>query len=405
MKPLWDSGTPMPKTAPDYSAATFVNRPLDTDISNWRHRPHSAWAFQHVREILPTAPIQATASQPLVADLQDFSKLDFQCPTGCCGLDDLLRQSYSDGLLVLHKAKIVYRWNAAHFDPGNPHIVFSISKSITAMLAGILEGQGVIHSEAPIVDYLPGAKAGVYGGCRIRHLLDMTVALDFAENYTDPHSEYIQYRKATAWNPVDQNAPGPGLETFLYSLPRSADEHGRAFLYRSPNSDLLGLLLERAAGETLANLFAKYLWQPMAATMSGYITLERFGAPRGAGGICIGIEDLTRLGQLFLDNGKANGQRVVPVKWIEDTCNHGDQSVWDRGNYKQKLPNYTYRNQWYQIQNSEGEICARGIHGQLLYINPARCVVIARLASHPEPLNDITTSLLMAAFDKIAKQF
>jgi CubicO group peptidase (beta-lactamase class C family) len=232
----------------------------------------------------------------------------------------------------------------------------------------------------------------------------MSVALDFEENYTDEHSEYVQYRIATGWNPIDQTTPGPGLESFLYSLKQNQEDHGNTFLYRSPNTDLLGLLLERAAAVPLPKLLSHYLWKPMGAETEAYITLDRFGTSRAAGGICVTVRDLARIGQLFLENGQVNGRQVIPSTWIEDTCNNGDQAAWDRGNYKHKLPNGKYRNQWYQVGDRDSSISARGIHGQLLYINPSRSVVIAKLACQPEPLNDAITASFMSAFDQIAKQ-
>ena len=381
-------------------------RPRNVDISNWREYPQSRWAFQHVRQLIPSAVIRGSGRSGLrSAPGQEFTNLKVRTASGSCEFGQLLRDSYSDGLLVLHNGKAVMEWSAEHFVACNPHIVFSVSKSITAILAGILESRGIVDCEAPIVDYLPGVKGCVYGSARIRHLLDMTVALDFEENYTDKDSEYMQYREATAWNPVNQVEPGHGLESFMYSLSKTQEDHGHSFLYRSPNSDLLGLVLERAAGEPLANLFSSHLWQPMGAASDGYITVDRYGAPRAAGGICITLHDLALIGQLFLNNGTMHGNQVIPPEWIEDTRSNGDQQAWDRGNYKQKLPDFHYRNKWYLANDVDKTICARGIHGQSLYINPARNVVIARLSSHPDPLHDADTNAVMAAFDQMAKQF
>jgi len=375
------------------------------DISNWREHPHSQWAFQHARQLIPSAAIEGSGQPGLPsATGREFTRLIVDTESGGREFGELLSNSYTDGLLVLHNGKAIMEWSAEHFDARNPHIVFSVSKSITAILAGILEGAGIVDCEAPIVDYLPGVRDCVYGSARIRHLLDMTIALDFEENYTDKNSEYIQYRKATAWNPVNQNEPGHGLESFLYSLSKTEADHGSSFLYRSPNSDLLGLVLERTAGVPLASLFSNHLWKPMGAASDGYITVDRYGAPRAAGGICITLHDLALIGQLFLNNGMANGTQVVPAEWIEDTRHNGNQDAWDRGNYKQKLPDFRYRNKWYLANDADQTICARGIHGQLLYINPARNVVIARLSSHPDPLHDADTNAVMAAFDQMARE-
>ena len=382
-----------------------VKRPEFVNLGNWREFPNSKWSFQHVRELMPTSVIKCAENiaKPLNKNLQDVMGMVCDSPEGRCSFAQLLRQGDSDGLVILHQGDLVAEWGAQKFNSSNPHILFSVSKSITAMLAGILQHRGLIDSEAPVIEYLPLTIGSVYADCTIRDLLDMTVALDFEENYTDAHSEYMQYRVATGWNPVVQCGHDDGLEPFLYSLKKAKSEHGHAFLYRSPNTDLLGLLLERAADAPLADLLSCNLWQPMGATSDAYITLDRNGLGRAAGGICATVYDLARLGQLFLDNGQGNGKQVLPPTWIDDTCNNGDQRAWDRGNYKHKLPQGKYRNQWYQTGDEDRAICARGIHGQLLYVNPARSVVIAKVACQREPLNDVLAARMLQAFDKISR--
>lgn len=380
-------------------------RPDDLDLGNWRDHPQSQWAFQHVRELMPTAKIEPATSgcRPLEKNIQDLQHIQVESPHGACSLNELLEWNHVDTFLVLHREKIVTEWCAPHYNASGHHILFSVSKSMTGLLAGILEQEGLIDSEAPVADFVRLPKSCAYSDCTIRHLLDMSVALEFEENYTDRSSEYVKYRIATGWNPADQDHPDQGLQSFLYGLKKSSEEHGHLFLYRSPNTDMLGLVLEKAAGLPLADLFSHFLWQPMGAESDAYISLDRYGAARAAGGVCVTVHDLARIGQLFLDHGQANGNDVITPAWLHDTCNNGNRRAWDRGNYKHKLPNGNYRNQWYQIGDEDGSMSARGIHGQLLYINPARSVVIVKLASQPEPLNDSLTASFFTAFDKIAK--
>jgi CubicO group peptidase (beta-lactamase class C family) len=230
----------------------------------------------------------------------------------------------------------------------------------------------------------------------------MTVALDFEEEYSDPHSEYVRYRIATGWNPVDQRDPGPDLEAFLKNLPGSGEKHGERFLYRSPNSDMLGLVAQETAGMPLADAFSTLLWQPMGARNDGYVSLDRNGLGRAAGGICVTLADLARVGQLLIQRGARGNRQVIPESWVEDTWNAGSRAAWLHGNYHHKLPDGRYRNQWYQVGDADNCLHARGIHGQLLYINPARDVVIARLSSQPDPLDDALTAEVMAAFHHVA---
>lgn len=377
----------------------------NTGLHNWRAHPQSQWAFQNVNELIPTAAIAAcNDATSLETELQNLESLEFDSPKGKVSLESLAHCSYSDSIVILHKGKVVYQWFASHSVQTRPHIIFSISKSLTAIIAGVLEDQGVIDSDREVAHYLPNAKQGVYGNCRLRELLDMTVSLNLEENYTDPESEYQRYRESTGWNPSDPDALSLDLEAFLYTLSKGAHDHGEVFAYRSPNTDLLGLVLERSSGKSLPQLYSELLWKPLGMQADGYVTVDRKGLARAAGGICIPALDLTRVGQLFLDHGQAFGKQLVSERWIYDTCFNGSQSAWDRGNFKARMPNGKYRNMWYQSGDADKTICARGIHGQLLYINAKRSVVIARLSSHPDPLNDVTTDTMMASFQVIARE-
>jgi len=377
-----------------------------TDLSNWRESPYSRWAFQNIRELIPSANIaasnktqphpQALKETPDLSDLQGFENTI---------LDSYLADTYTDSLLVLHRGNIVWQWQAEHCDCSRPHIVFSVSKSITAMLAGILVGQGAVELGKPISHYLPETAGSAYADCTLRQLLDMTVSLEFKEEYLNPSGDYFRYRNATAWNPVDQTRHRESLESFLYSMNKGDHDHGQVFSYKSPNSDLLGLLLERASGIRFAELLSKLIWKPMGAQSDGYITIDRAMLARAAGGICITIADLAKFGDLVLNLGTRNGLQIIPEDWIKDTRSGGSTEAWLRGDMAHLLPDGRYRNKWYQVGNRDGCFVALGIHGQWLYLNPATEVVIAKLSSQPEPVDDDLDLNTLRLFAFLSRQF
>lgn len=377
-----------------------------TSLANWRTSPHSRWSFQHVRQLIPTANIRSSkASRPLPgieSNLLDARQ--FACAEDK-KLETILSESQTDSLVVLHRGDKVWQWSAEHNDIEQPHIVFSVSKSITAMLAGILIEQGLLDTAKLISHYLPGVKGSAYADCNLQQLLDMQVALAFKESYLEPTGDYRVYRDATSWNPVDQSNPGPDLETFLYGLKKSQSRHGETFEYKSPNSDLLGLLIERAAGVSYAQLLSRLIWQPMGAETDGYVTVDRSQLARGAGGICITLNDLARLGQLILDRGRVTDKQVIAEQWIEDTTTKGSRRAWKKGEFVRLLPNGCYRNQWYQVGDADRSLIALGIHGQWLYINPGTEIVIAKLASQSEPVDDRLDMQTLSVFAELCSAF
>ena len=170
---------------------------------------------------------------------------------------------------------------------------------------------------------------------------------------------------------------------------RLAEPHGQTFRYRSPNSDLLGLLLERASGQRFTDLMREKLWLPLGAVSEASIDVDMEGTARTAGGISVTPRDLARIGEMMRQGGTANGRRIVPEAWVRDTTSTGGSAeAWQRGAMLPLFPKGRYRNKWYQTGMTSGAYCGIGIHGQWLYVDPSTEVVIAKMSSQPEPVDD-----------------
>lgn len=375
-------------------------------LANWRLPPFNNWAFHHVREIVPTANIHHGAGP--VLSLPESGMVLPNLPfRGLRGrdwtLEEMLQASDTDGFLVLQGGKIVSERYFNGLTPEAPHIIFSVSKSVTGTLAGILVEQGKLDPDAPVARYIPEASNSAYGDCTVRHVLDMTVSIDFVEDYLNKDGAFARYRDATGWNPILDPARLNDLRNFLLSLPRDSRDHGEKFHYVSPNSDLLGWVLERASGQSFASLLSTHLWQKMGAEFDAYVTVDRFGAPRSAGGICCSLRDLGRFGELMRRGGNVAGVQVVPMDWVMDIRHAGDHKAWQRGSMATFLPKGRYRSKWYQIGNDSGAYCGIGIHGQWIYIDPQSEVVIAKMSSQKLPVDELLDGLMLAGFAAITK--
>ena len=302
---------------------------------------------------------------------------------------------------MLHRGRLAYEWYEGGMTPATPHIVFSVTKSVTGALAGILADRGLLDPEAPVAAILPEVAGSAYEDARVRHLLDMSVSTGFVEDYANPTAEYLAYRESTAWNP-SARAQEVDMRGFLVTLSRGGGAHGAAFHYVSPNSDLLGWVLERAAGRPFEALLAEEIWQPMGAEGEAYITLDRLGAPRTAGGLCVTPYDLARFGELMRRRGCLEGRQILPGWWVDDIRSGGDREAWRRGNFGEFLPEGGYRSQWYQLGDAADSFCGIGIHGQWLFVDPAAETVLVKLSSHPQASSEGEDGLLIAAFRRVA---
>ena len=374
-------------------------------LANWRQAPLNRWAFRHVREIVPSAVIARGARRlRFERAFEPVDRLALEAPDGReTTVGQLISDTFTDGLVVLRRGRIVFEAYEAGHDERTPHIVFSVSKSLTALVAGILADRGVLDPDAPVTDYLPEAAGSAYGDATVRHVLDMAVSIQFEENYLDTTGPFARYREATGWNPVSDPANPRDLRSFLTTLERGNGPHGKAFHYVSPNSDLLGWILERASGICFPDLMSRLLWQPMGAELDAYVTVDRLGAPRTAGGICTSLRDLARVGEMMRCRGLAGGRQVVPAWWVADILGNGDPAAWAKGDMHGLVPEGRYRSKWYVTGSDRQAFFALGIHGQWIYVDPPSGVVIAKQSSRPAPLEDASERVHLAAFDAIAR--
>lgn len=360
---------------------------------DWDRPPWNRWAFQHMREILPTAEVwrgDGTASVLESAPL-DLGSLAFTRTDGAAQtLDALLEETYTDGFLVAHRGRIVTERYFNGMAPRTLHLSQSMAKSVTGAVAGVLMAQGLLDPAAPLTAYLPELAHTAYAGATLAHVLDMTSGVAYAEDYTDRYSDVGQTDVASGWKPVPPGSdpafrwPGHMFEQIL-GLTRLEAEHGSRFLYRSIETDVLAFCMERVSGLRLAELVSRYLWQPMGAEESANFTLDPAGYALASGGLSASLRDFARFGLVILNGGAFNGRQIIPPAWVADIRRgpHGLANDYLR----QQLPNGCYRNQfWVEDVGRETVLC-RGVFGQLIYIAPEHELVVVKLSTFPDFLN------------------
>ncbi len=379
----------------------MIARPPGVHLGNWREAPANRWAFHHVRELIPTERVRACCP-PATAGLAVERRAVSTLPGGG-DLAAFLERSQTTALVALRAGKVLVEWYADEDCAGEPHIVFSVSKSLTGLLAGAAADRGLLDPAAPVSHYLPEVAVTAYADCTVRHLLDMTVSVVFDESYLTRDGQYGRYRAATGWNPPLPGATSETLHGFLLTLPRAPGEHGHAFRYVSPNADLLGWVIERAAGQRLAHLLSEWLWQPLRAETDAYVTVDAEGAARTAGGFCATARDLARVGEMMLGQGKLHGMRVLSAEWVRECTATGDAGAWQRGEFAALLPHGRYRNQWYQTGAPGSAYFALGIHGQWLYVDPPSETVIVKFAAQAAPLDDDLDLANLAVFASLCE--
>ena len=359
-------------------------------LANWQDPPFNRWAFQHIRELIPTARIARAAGPawPLPRAERDVLGLRFTDGDRELTVAELLEETYTDGFLVLHQGQVVAEHYFNGLAPDVPHLLMSVSKSVTAAVAGVLAGRGELAVSARVEEIVPELGGTSFEGATVQDLLDMRAGTRFDESYDNPEADVRTYERVYLWRP-DNGQPRPADALDYFATLTNDGPHGGPFRYRSILTDVLAWVIERAAGARLHQLISSELWQPMGAEFDAEITVDAHGNPMADGGICATLRDLARFGQLYLQRGRVGDRVIVPGGWIDDTIRGAPDGAeaFAAGSRVPGPPGAHYRNCWWVWYPAVPFYQASGINGQNVYVHVPSQTVVAKLSTWPTALS------------------
>ena len=374
--------------------------------SNFFSFPKLRWTVCHIRELLPTKQISRGLgnASPLPYALDEgIDAVTFQ-PLGSdqfMSWRESLAANYTDGILILHHGRIVYEAYFGALEETGKHAAMSMTKSLVGLLAEILVVEGVLDENASVASILPELQNSAFGNATVRQVMDMTTSLEYSEDYSDPEADVWIYSKAASPLPKPNGYTGPnGYFEYLQTVQKEGF-HGKAFGYKTINTDALGWILSRTTGKDLSHLLSERIWQMIGAEQDAYITIDARGTPFAGGGLSAGLRDLGRLGQLILNHGELAGKRIFPEQVVDNIRSGGNRQAFAQAGYS-TIPSGSYRSMWWVFHNQHGAFAARGVHGQTLYIDPTAEMVIVRFSSHPQAKNNYIDPTSLPAYQAVA---
>ncbi|WP_313479968.1 serine hydrolase [Microbacterium sp.] len=350
-------------------------------LDTWQDAPHNRWALAHVAEFVPTAPI---AHLPAETKARPVARLDALAAVP--DLVERLDQSYTDGLVVLRDGKLIAEYYPEGVDPDGVHLLMSVSKSICGLTVGTLVDEGLIDPSRRVDNYVPDLAGSAYGDATVQQVLDMTVDVDYDEDYRNPASEVQAQDRIAGWRPRLPNDP-PNTYSFLAAL-RGGGRHGVKFLYCSAGTDVLAWIVENVTGLRYHEAVSRRLWSKLGCESDALITVDASGFGFANGGISCSARDLARVGRLMLDDGLIDGRRVVSPEWVRRTIEGGDPDTASGTVFQRVHPGGTYSNQWWITHSPRDDYYAAGIHGQFIWVDPSTRTVVAKFSSWPEPVTE-----------------
>jgi len=295
----------------------------------------------------------------------------------------LMKATGTAGVMVLVDGKVVHEEYGLGMGPTDRWTSFSVAKSFTATLLGAAVKDGFIKSlDDHVTQYIPGLAGSAYEGVTVRQLATMTSGVKWNEDYTDPKSDVAQMNRF-----VVEFGP-EAIVAQMKALPREA-EPGAKWVYKTGETNLIGVLVENAVGKPLAE-YAKTKIVDPAGFAGGLFWMVD---PRGGniGGCCLSITlpDYARMGQFALEGGGA----AVPQGWFAEAT---DSAV-DFGD-----SGFGYGYQWWTYP--QGTYGAQGIFGQGITIFPDKKVVFAYIGNWQDASGGPERGQLLDLSRKIAAE-
>jgi CubicO group peptidase (beta-lactamase class C family) len=379
---------------------------------NWQDPPFNRWAYWHVSEILPTYLVARGTGAPrgltMSASAADLLSVELTRIDGSPGtVGEVFSHTFTDAYVVLHDGELVTEWYGPQGAPDRPHALMSVTKSVLGCVAAVLIDSGQLDAGRLITDYIPELAESGYAGALVRHVLDMRSGVRFLEDYANPRSDVRALDEWIGWRP-DRHSEPRGLYPFLATL-RAEAPHGSRFLYRSAESDVLGWVCERAAGEPMARLISALVWAPTGAEHDADLLHDGLGTAVHDGGLCATARDVARFGQMLLDGGTVpdgaeGARRVVPPQWLRDAwaVDADARAAFAASPAEPVFPGGWYRNQfWFRPgQYGDVQLCL-GIHGQMLYVSRRTRTVCVKFSTWPDAQNPAYLQDTLRALDAI----
>lgn len=274
-------------------------------------------------------------------------------------LDWLLEKNKTVAFLIIKNDTIQYENYFKGYNKESIIPSFSMAKSITSILIGCAIDEDLIKSiDDPITDYIPELKKNGFEKVKIKHLLQMTSGIKFNESYINPLGEAASFY-------YGRNLKQQTTKLKLKTKP------GIEFNYVSGNTQLLGLVLERALKtKTITEYFQEKLWTPLEMEYDGSWSIDKKMDGLEKTFCCVNARarDFAKIGRLYLNNGNWNGKQIVSVKWVEESTKIDTT----QGSVKE------YQYQWW-LPSTNGDFMAEGILGQYVYVNPNDNTIIVRM--------------------------
>ncbi|MBG9792560.1 beta-lactamase [Paenibacillus dendritiformis] len=342
------------------------------------HEDHIAWNFRNMDHILPKRDIHAPADKFRFSEnLQNLDDVRYSYNGQASTVGEYMDKVKATGWLVIKDDTILTERYYNGYTRESTATSMSVAKSFISALMGIAFDEGSMRDvHDPVTRYLPELAGSGYEGATIKDVLQMSSGVRFNEDYADPDAEIY-----TFMNDVFGESAMP-ISQYVRKLTRL--QPPGHYQYKSVDTQVLCMLLERTTGKKLSAYLEEKLWQPLGMEYDAYWNTDLHGNEIAFAFLNAALRDYAKFGRLVLHQGAWNGRQIISEKWMKESV-IPDRSDLQAG---QAEDCFGYQYQWWTPLGSDGsEVMARGIYGQQIYINRRHHAVFVKSGVDPAVFN------------------
>ena len=373
------------KVMPIKKVTSDSAKPEGLTRTNWLRPPYKYWSIKNVDKLFPVGTINKGANtNELEKGNYDLSALKIEQFDGkIYGFEEHLDSNRTDGFLVIHKGKIIYEKYFGNMTENTTHNWFSVSKSLTGLTAAILAAEGKIDLQKPITHYLPELAGTAWDGQPVQKAMNMTINMKFDEVYTDPRSDAYKFSRITHFVVNPKIKPEFDNVVDYFKSVKKGENHEELFHYVSLNTEVLGMIISKVTGKQPSEVMSEKVWSKIGTEQDGFVVRDPNGYEMVSAAINSNLRDAGRLGLLLLNDGKVNGQQVIPASVVKTIKKGGSIEKFAQSKRGKVFKNFHYTNQWWHTDKAA--FFAKGLFGQWIYVDPTSQTVIVKFTTADIP--------------------
>ncbi|MFD2116672.1 serine hydrolase domain-containing protein [Paenibacillus yanchengensis] len=354
---------------------TSTTKPYDLNkLGAMLNEENISWSFRNMDKIMPKHDLVAPAQKfQFKENIQPLFDLHYEYNGKTSSIAHLLQKVHATGLLVIKDDTIITEQYVNGYTKESTAMSMSVAKSIVSALVGIAFDEGLMTDVTdPVTKYLPELMGSGYDGASIKDILQMSSGVKFNEDYGDKDAEIHTFLIDIFG---EKQVP---IQQYISQLTK-LEEPG-FYQYKSVDTQVLTMLVEKVTGMKASQYLQQKLWTPLGMEFDGYWSTDLHSTPIAFTFVNSTLRDYAKIGRLYLNNGNWQGKQIISEDWIKQSVEP------DRANLMPGRANdfFGYQYQWWKpLHSTGGEFIARGIYGQHIYVNQPANVIIVKSGVDP----------------------